>query len=638
MQLKSKSLCLIAAASFAAGCAKQDYQMMGPGKMGPGRQGTNPKTDPAYLNAEEEKVPKILPDTHYAAGMLFEQQGQVDKAILQYRKAVALNHNFAAAYNRLGLTLSAVGQHDEAIVALSRAAELRPQNPALRNNLGFEYILAQRWDDAEFQLEQAIENQPTFARAHVNLGLVRARTGRFDEALECFRQAMAEPDAYYNLGLTQRGQQKYNQAADSFRRVLELNPDFSAARVQLDQLVDKVSAITPTPMPVVKEPQTEPSESIAVAEATAVEPVPCEPAPPVMDIMQVLAELIEQPVTAEPTPAPEPQIAPIVEEEVVVAEPTLDPIPQTEMELVELEPIVVAEAAFVEDETPQIEVLEEQAPQVEFVEEPTAFIDFVDQPTMDTEGFEEPTEEIVVALDTPAPCEDSSEEPSMTVDASVETDADEVIVLSVWIPVEPLTQPIALLESWEMLNELEQKIAALRRDLTEPPTFVLASPPMDETFAEPTMDTLAESTEATFFATTMTLEPIVVDEYIEQIEENEPTVELAPQPIEAPAVEESREEAIPGDRTSEWSQSFGELSTLLAFVIDESNCLNAMDAEYAEMTATTSDATTEFVESMPVDVTDMMIEEDVEELRLVSPFGGELTSGSPNGTEHQAIP
>jgi len=598
MQLKSKSLCLIAAATLVAGCAKQDYQMMGPGMMGPGRQGTNPKTDPAYLNAEEEKMPKILPDTHYAAGMLFEQQGQVEKAILQYRKAVALNHNFAAAYNRLGLTLSAVGQHDEAIVVLSRAAELRPQNPALRNNLGFEYILAQRWDDAEFQLEQAVENQPTFARAHVNLGLVRARTGRFSEALESFRQAMAEPDAYYNLGLTQRGQQKYDEAADSFRRVLELNPDFSAARVQLDQLVDKLSAITPTPMPTTGEPQTEQSETtetIATAEAVAVDAVPCEPAPSAMDLMQVLAELMQQPTTVEPTATLEMQSVSAAVAEVVMAEATIEPTPT---EIV-IEPMI----------QPEIERVE-----VEVEVEPVAVVEI--------ESFEVPTHEVAVAFDTVDPCESISEVPMMTVDASVETDADDVIVPAQWIPVEPLTQPAAFRESWEMMNELERKIADLRRDLTEPPTFAFA--------VEPTADTLA--------ASTITLEPIVVEELIEEIAEDEPTVEVAPQPIDTSAVEESREEAIPGDQSSEWSHSFGELSMLLAFVIEETNCLNAIEAEYAEMTAVATDATVEYIELLPADVTDRDVEEDYEEVRLVSPFGGELTSGSPNDSNRQAIP
>ena len=103
MRTKMKSLWLIAGTLLAAGCAKSDYS-----RMGPGRPGVNPKNDPAYINAEEETPPKILPDTHYAAGMLFERQGQIDKAILQYRKAVAVNHNFANAYHRLGLTLSAV--------------------------------------------------------------------------------------------------------------------------------------------------------------------------------------------------------------------------------------------------------------------------------------------------------------------------------------------------------------------------------------------------------------------------------------------------------------------------------------------------------------------------------------------------
>src|SRR5262245_1492235 len=64
--------------------------------------------------------PQILPDTYYAAGRVAEHQGSPDKAIEHYRKAIAVNHNYTAAYARLGLMLSLTGQHEEAADTFAR--------------------------------------------------------------------------------------------------------------------------------------------------------------------------------------------------------------------------------------------------------------------------------------------------------------------------------------------------------------------------------------------------------------------------------------------------------------------------------------------------------------------------------------
>lgn len=571
MQLKSKSLWLIAGTLLAAGCASSDHS-----RMGPIRQGVNPKNDPAYMNAEDEKPPKILPDTHYAAGLLFEQQGLVDKAVLQYRKAVVVNHNFANAYHRLGITLSAVGKHDEAIDAFQRAVELRPGNAAVRNNLGFEYILTQRWDDAEQQLEQAIELQPDFARGHVNLGLVRARTGRFDQALSSFKRAMAEPDAFYNLGLTQRGQRRYDDAAESFRRVLELNPNFSAARVQLDQLADKITTAAP------------PIEEVVV-EATTEETQEADPTVEAeIDVLAMLAELVEAPAQVEEQTRVEPQ-------------PSIEPAPTTvETEVVEAVPCA-EEPTIVEEAIPEIET-------VEFADAAPNDVEFI-EPVDD-----EPVVEVVVVENTPAitPVEipvaatdidlwnPLAEEQLRSIDDSqVNQSIDPTITVtaSTWIPAEPLTEPTPLRDSWVLLNELETKVAMLQRELAEPSSLVLS-----------------ERYDG---------EPIPAPESVEPAADEVATPSMFINPTDEPCnpIEETPTNEQPGDRRSDFSREFGELSTLLSMVINETRCWDAFDAELTALPETFDDEVdpfnpNEFAEEVLEPETDT----DWEDSRLASPI------------------
>ncbi len=243
----------------SAGCARQEKALMGYPKF-------RTRTLPGGTSREMPNLPlpRILPETHYAAGRVFEQQGAMQKAIEQYRKAVLLNHNYAAAYQRLGLALSITQQHDQALEAFAKAAALKPDNAVIRNNLGFELLYQERWSEAEQNLREAVRIKPGFVRAHINLGLLLGRTQRFDEALASFRTVLQEPDAYYNLGLLLRAQKRYEEAADAFRHVLAVNPKFSAATVQLAQIDEKNAAV--------KNESRNDTKSTAAAPALPVQP------------------------------------------------------------------------------------------------------------------------------------------------------------------------------------------------------------------------------------------------------------------------------------------------------------------------------------------------------------------------------
>jgi Tfp pilus assembly protein PilF len=184
----------------------------------------------------EDDGPRILPETHFAAGQLFERQGFYNKALAQYRRATLLNHDYDEAYGRLGLLHSLMGQRDQAVAALRRAVELRPAHAVYLNNLGFELALQGRWEESRGFLQRAVHIEPQFARAHVNLGMVLCRLGRFDEALTTFQQAVPQADAFYNVGLMYRAQDRYAEAVDTFRYVLALDAQFTAAQRQLDEL------------------------------------------------------------------------------------------------------------------------------------------------------------------------------------------------------------------------------------------------------------------------------------------------------------------------------------------------------------------------------------------------------------------
>ena len=178
----------------------------------------------------------LLPSTRFAAARLFESHRQFDKAIEQYRKAIAGDPSYVEAHHRLGVLLGYLGRHEEAERALRRAVQLSPSAGGLRNNLAFELILQRRWAEAERELRRAIMLNPDFDQARTNLGLALGAQGRFDDSLAEYRRVLPEPDAYYNLGLAYRAHQRNDDARKAFTHVLAINPNFEAARRQLDNL------------------------------------------------------------------------------------------------------------------------------------------------------------------------------------------------------------------------------------------------------------------------------------------------------------------------------------------------------------------------------------------------------------------
>jgi tetratricopeptide (TPR) repeat protein len=85
---------------------------------------------------------------------------------------------------------------------------------------------------------QAIEAVPREASGHIYLGGVLAKSGRLKEAEAAHRAATrciegCRDEAFLNLGLVLRAQERYEEAAECFERALELDPKYAAAKKAL---------------------------------------------------------------------------------------------------------------------------------------------------------------------------------------------------------------------------------------------------------------------------------------------------------------------------------------------------------------------------------------------------------------------
>jgi len=199
---------------------------------------TQGKPDEAIANYR--KALAINPDfaeAHNDLGIALQEQGKLDEAVASYRMAISLKTDFAWAHNNLGNALQDQGKIDEATASYQRALSLQPDYAEAHNNLGFALQDQSKLDDAVASYRQALLFKPDFAEAHNNLGNALKNQGKLDAAVASYQSALScLPDyaeAHNNMGLALQDQGRLEDAIASYRKALRCRRDFAEVHSNL---------------------------------------------------------------------------------------------------------------------------------------------------------------------------------------------------------------------------------------------------------------------------------------------------------------------------------------------------------------------------------------------------------------------
>jgi tetratricopeptide (TPR) repeat protein len=191
--------------------------------------------------------------TEHNLGAALQSDGRLDEALAHYRRATALQPDYAPAYNNMAAALRRKGRLDEALMTYQHALELRPDYPEAHYNLANALLDAGRPDEASRHFEIAVKSMPVSADVHNNLGIALAAGSRMAEAVEQFRQALAvEPDsvkAHRNLGDALMLLGSAQEGLDHLHHASRLAPsdaaiqyDFGSALLEAGRLDEAVMA------------------------------------------------------------------------------------------------------------------------------------------------------------------------------------------------------------------------------------------------------------------------------------------------------------------------------------------------------------------------------------------------------------
>lgn len=137
------------------------------------------------------------PETYLQFGDRYFQSGNIPLALKNYQRALAINPDFAAVHERIGLVYQQQGNAMEAIASFTKALQLDPKSLEAQLGLGNAYQNMGWAELAITHFQQALELHPErfLAEYHCKLGDSLKERGKITEALASYERAITtNPD------------------------------------------------------------------------------------------------------------------------------------------------------------------------------------------------------------------------------------------------------------------------------------------------------------------------------------------------------------------------------------------------------------------------------------------------------------
>ncbi|MDT7044228.1 tetratricopeptide repeat protein [Candidatus Nitronereus thalassa] len=191
------------------------------------QQGRLEEAENAYQQAIELE-PKLMHLQLEVGDFYLQRSNQPQKAIEAYESALELDVSHAGAHFGLGSALANTGKIEQAIQKFQEAGQLAPDNPLPFFALGRIHLMRKQFEDAHTAFTQSIYAQPKFVQAYIARGDVSIIQERDTHALEDYEAARNIspniPALHVKLGLLHERNKRFDQAVDSFRTAISLDP------------------------------------------------------------------------------------------------------------------------------------------------------------------------------------------------------------------------------------------------------------------------------------------------------------------------------------------------------------------------------------------------------------------------------
>lgn len=173
----------------------------------------------------------------YNLGVLADREGNADQALTHYRQSLRIQPDYERAAEGIVTIHVRRGQAAEAVAFMEPLARRWVRNLHIQAVYGEALVHANRAQDAINAARAALRRDERFVPAMIVLVKANLQLGRTELAESILDQALAidanNAELHYLKGQRQQANNQLAQALQSYRRAVELRPDFADARMAL---------------------------------------------------------------------------------------------------------------------------------------------------------------------------------------------------------------------------------------------------------------------------------------------------------------------------------------------------------------------------------------------------------------------
>jgi tetratricopeptide (TPR) repeat protein len=118
-------------------------------------------------------------------------RGDFEKAITEYRAALAIQPRYFSAHLNLARQLAARRPFAEAIAQYRKALAIARKDPVIQYEFGVALAAHEELDEAIEHFREALNAKPDYAAAHAKLAAALVARGQFGEAMTHYRASLA---------------------------------------------------------------------------------------------------------------------------------------------------------------------------------------------------------------------------------------------------------------------------------------------------------------------------------------------------------------------------------------------------------------------------------------------------------------
>src|SRR5271157_1257514 len=181
--------------------------------------------------------PNVRKQKYFQSGQRYFEKGKYREAAIEFVNAIKIDPGYAEAHHQLAETYLRLQKGQGAYQELARTVELQPENYQARIELANLMILGHDFPQAQEQTDLLLEKRPNDPVVHSLVSSLLAGQGNLSGAIEEMQKAVAlDPGRwglYLELAMLQVRTNQPEAAEASFKKVIDLNPAATEARVLL---------------------------------------------------------------------------------------------------------------------------------------------------------------------------------------------------------------------------------------------------------------------------------------------------------------------------------------------------------------------------------------------------------------------